>query len=144
MPGYFSFQKCITNTFVKAVYFLGFLALTAGGIGLAAWAGLRLYEASIPRSLGWYYVAGGAGIVLIGNLVWRGFCEIWIVLFNIHARLVSLDHKTGAEIFTSDLRDAHDERDVRTEVSREVKAEEVRYHTDSELLGRPGGVLGLS
>jgi hypothetical protein len=66
------------------------------------------------------------------------------VLFNIHARLVSLDQKTGAEIFLSDLGDASDVRDARTEAAKEVKAEEVRYHTDSDLLGRPGGVLGLS
>jgi hypothetical protein len=135
MPGYFSFQKYITSSFVKAIYFLGFLALTAGGIGLAGWAAMRLYEAGIPRELGWYYVASGLGILFIGNLVWRVFCEIWIVLFNIHARLVSLDQKTGAEAVSAD---------VPTDVSRDVKGEEMRPHSESDLLGRPGGVLGLS
>ena len=135
MSGYFSFQKYITSSFVKAVYFLGFLALTAGGIGLAGWAAMRLYEASIPRELGWYYVASGVGILLVGNLVWRVFCEIWIVLFNIYARLVSLDQKTGAEAFSAD---------VRTDVSEDVGVEEMRPHSESDLLGRPGGVLGLS
>ena len=53
MSTYFSFQKCITTSFVKAIHFLGFLALTAGGIGFAGWAGMRLYEANIPRALGW-------------------------------------------------------------------------------------------
>jgi hypothetical protein len=135
MPGYFSFQKYITSSFVKAIYFLGFLALTAGGIGLAGWAAMRLYEASIPRELGWYYVASGLGILFIGNLVWRVFCEIWVVLFNIHARLVSLDQKAGAEALSDD---------VRTDVSVDVKGEEMRPHSESDLLGRPGGVLGLS
>src|SRR6266511_3130012 len=135
MPGYFSFEKYITSSFVKAVYFLGFLALTAGGIGLAGWAAMRLYEASIPRELGWYYVASGVGILLVGNLVWRVFCEIWIVLFNIYARLVSLDQKTGAEAVSAD---------VRTEVSQDVKEDEMPGHRELDLLGRPGGVLGLS
>ncbi len=135
MSEYFSFQKCITSSFVKAVYFLGFLALTAGGIGLAGWAGLRLYEASIPRALGWYYVAGGAGIVLVGNLVWRVFCEIWIVLFNIHARLVSLDEKTGVEVVPTELR---------AEVSRDAQLDEIRRHREVDLPGHPGSVLGLS
>jgi hypothetical protein len=135
MPGYFSFQKYITSAFVKAIYFLGFLALTAGGIGLAGWAAMRLYEASIPRELGWSYVASGLGILFIGNLVWRVFCEIWVVLFNIHARLVSLDQKAGAEALSDD---------VRTDVSVDVKGEEMRPHSESDLLGRPGGVLGLS
>jgi Domain of unknown function (DUF4282) len=135
MLGYFSFQKYITGPFVKAIYFLGFLALTAGGIGLAGWAAMRLYEASIPRELGWYYVASGAGILLVGNLVWRVFCEIWIVLFNIHARLVSLDQKTGTEVVSAD---------VRTDAVHDIKVDELPRHSELDLLGRPGGVLGLS
>ena len=135
MSDYFSFQKCITSPFVKAIYFLGFLALTAGGIGLAGWAAMRLYEASIPRGLGWYYVAGGIGILLVGNLVWRVFCEIWIVLFNIHERLVSLDQKTESEAVVTE---------VRTDVSREAQREEIRRQREREFSDHPGSVLGLS
>ena len=135
MSDYFSFQKCITSPFVKTVYFLGFLALTAGGIGLAGWAAMRLFEANIPRELGWYYVAGGVGILLVGNLVWRVFCEIWIVLFNIYARLVSLDEKTRTEAVVAE---------VRTEVSREAQLEEIRRQREIDLSGHPGSVLGLS
>ena len=135
MSDYFSFQKCITSPFVKAVYLLGFLALTAGGIGLAGWAAMRLYEASIPRGLGWYYVAGGVGILLVGNLVWRVFCEIWIVLFNIHERLVSLDQKTESEAVVTE---------VRTDVSREAQREEIRRQREIEFSDHPGSVLGLS
>jgi hypothetical protein len=135
MSDYFSFQKCITSPFVKTVYFLGFLALTAGGIGLAGWAAMRLFEANIPRELGWYYVAGGIGILLVGNLVWRVFCEIWLVLFNIYGRLVSLDQKTGTEAVVAE---------VRTDVSREAQLEEIRAHREIELSGHPGSVLGLS
>ena len=135
MSEYFSFQKCITSPFVKTVYFLGFLVLTAGGIGLMAWAAMRLYEANIARGLGWYYAAVGAGIVLVGNLVWRVFCEIWIVLFNIHARLVSLDQKAGPEVVSTELR---------SEVSKEAQLEEIRAYREPDLISRPGGVLGLS
>ena len=135
MSDYFSFQKCITSPFVKTVYFLGFLALTAGGIGLAGWAAMRLFEANISRGLGWYYVAGGVGILLVGNLLWRVFCEIWIVLFNIYARLVSLDEKTRTEAVVAE---------VRTDVSREAQREEILRHREIELSGHPGSVLGLS
>jgi len=135
MSDYFSFQKCITSPFVKTVYFLGFLALTAGGIGLAGWAAMRLFEANISRELGWYYVAGGVGILFAGNLVWRVFCEIWIVLFNIYARLVSLDEKTRTEAVVAE---------VRTDVSREAQLEEIRRQREIDLSGHPGSVLGLS
>jgi hypothetical protein len=135
MSDYFSFQKCITSLFVKAVYFLGFLALTAGGIGLAGWAAMRLYEASISRGLGWYYIAVGVGVLLVGNLVWRVFCEIWIVLFNIHERLISLDQKAGTEAVVTELR---------TDISRDAQREEILRHREIDLSGHPGSVLGLS
>ena len=135
MSDYFSFRKSITSPFVKTIYFLGFLALTAGGIGFAGWAAMRLYEASIPRGLGWYYLAIGLGILFVGNLVWRVFCEIWIVLFNIYARLVSLDQKAGPEVVSTELR---------SEVSKEAQLEEIRAYREPDLISRPGGVLGLS
>lgn len=91
MGSYFSFDKMITKNFVRALYLLGFLVLTIGGFALAIWAGLQLNEASIERQLGWRYVAIGAGAVILGNLLWRILCELWIVLFNMYARLVSLD-----------------------------------------------------
>jgi hypothetical protein len=135
MSDYFSFRKSITSPFVKVIYFLGFVALTAGGIGFAGWAAMRLNEASIPRGLGWYYLAIGLGILFVGNVVWRVFCEFWIVLFNIHARLVSLDQKTGAEVVPTELR---------AEVSRDAQLDEIRRHRELDLSGHPGSVLGLS
>jgi len=80
----------ITTTFVKVIYFLGFLAITAGGVALAVWAGMQLNDARIDRVLGWRYVAAGVGLVVIGNIVWRVFCELWVVLFEIHNELVSV------------------------------------------------------
>jgi uncharacterized protein DUF4282 len=90
MGAYFSFERMITTSFVKVVYFLGFLAITAGGVALAVWAGMQLNDARIDRVLGWRYVAAGVGLVVIGNILWRVVCELWVVLFEIHAELVSV------------------------------------------------------
>ena len=91
MNRYFSFHRMITVSFVRGLYVVGFVALTSGSIALIVWAALALDRARIDRALGWRYVAVGATSLLIGNLVWRVFCEIWIVLFSIHDLLVSID-----------------------------------------------------
>src|SRR5262245_40909870 len=90
--GYFSFERMITTTFVKVLYFLGFIAITAAGVALVVWAGMKLNDASIARDLGWRYVAAGLAMVTLGHIVWRVFCELWVVLFGIHSELVSIRH----------------------------------------------------
>ncbi len=125
MGSYFSFDRMITRNFVRAFYVLGFLLLTIGGFALAIWAGMQLNDASIDRQLGWRYVFIGAAAVIIGNIVWRVFCELWVVLFNMHARLVSLDDhfapsewvKTRRSTSTRDLSPDVQRTQTRTEAS---------------------------
>ncbi len=74
MAGYFSFNKLITTHLVKAFYFLSFIVLTAGGIALAVWAGMQLQSGGLPTRIGEYYIAGGVGALIFGNLVWRVLC----------------------------------------------------------------------
>ena len=135
MSGYFSFQKYVTSYFVKVIYFIGFLAFTAGGLGLAIWSAKRLQAGSLPTRLGWYYIGAGVGILLVGNLVWRVFCELWVVLFNMNDHLVSLDRKLGGETIATEV--IHD--DTVRERTREATAPR-----RAEGLARPAGVLGLS
>ena len=136
MPGYFSFQKLITPRFVKFIYAVGLLVMTAGGIALAVWAGLGLRSATLPTRMGVYYIAIGAGIAIVGNLVWRVLCEIWIVLFNIHNLLgviatesshVPVERALVSEEHPVELRQAVNERE-----------HEVPIH------GHQGSVLGLT
>ena len=148
MSAYFSFERMITPSFVKVVYFLGFLILTAGGIGLMVWAGLKLNDATIDRNLGWRYVAFGAAGLVIGNIIWRVFCELWVVLFGIHDELLNVRYG---------LQPTHFERVVEepelTELERErnYRARERDYRErqivtrDDEIIAHPrAGVLGLS
>ena len=136
MPGYFSFQKLITPRFVKFIYAVGLLALTAGGIALAVWAGLALRSRTLPTRMGVYYIAIGAGVAIVANLVWRVLCEIWIVLFNIHNLL---------GVIASETRHAPVERAMPAEEdiveSRQPLIE--REHAMS-VPGHPGSVLGLT
>lgn len=144
MDGYFSFGRFITKSFVKALYFLGFILLTFGGVALAVWAGLRLQDASISRQLGWRYVAIGIGAVIVGNLLWRIFCEFWIVLFKIHARLVAIDRSLGGSRVRTWGSAVNDNElyDDRVSTYAPVEAAppaRVDYESD-----RPTSVLGLT
>ena len=142
MGGYFSFERMITTTFVKVVYFLGFILLTAAGITLVVWAGLQLNDATISRFLGWRYVAAGAALVLIGNVVWRVFCELWVVLFGIHSEMVSVRHAVNLNGRRYQVEEPV-EREVITE-RPEVRPREVVIHETDRGAPRHAGVLGLS
>ena len=144
MSAYFSFERMITPSFVKVIYFLGFLALTAGGIGLIVWAGLQLNDATIDRNLGWRYVAIGAAALVIGNIVWRVACELWVVLFGIHEELVTLRYASQPVHF-----ERHVDRVVEEPVLRERQRRELEPRDlvtrDDEIVAHPrAGVLGLS
>ena len=136
MPGYFSFQKLITPGFVRFIYVIGLLAMTIGGIGLAVWAGLGLRSATIPTRMGVYYIAIGAGVAIVGNLVWRVLCEIWIVLFNMHNLLGSIEKETRD--VTVPLESPGEERRV------ELRHDVIEPEHESRVPGHPTSVLGLS
>ncbi len=136
MGAYFSFERMITTSFVKVVYFLGFVAITGAGVALAVWAGMQLNDARIDRVLGWRYVAAGVGSVVIGNLVWRVFCELWVVLFEIHAELVSVRH--GLNLNGLRVR----EEPVLFEREEVARPREVVVH--NEAAQHHASVLGLS
>ena len=143
--GYFSFERMITPAFVKVVYFLGFLALTAGGVALAVWAGMQLNDATISRELGWRYVAAGVGAVVLGNIVWRVFCELWVVLFGIHSELISVRYALNLNglRYTEEepiQREVITEREEREDIAR---PREVVVHEDRRVAPHHG-ILGLS
>ena len=143
MGAYFSFERMITPTFVKVIYFLGFVALTVAGAALAIWAGLQLNDATISRNLGWRYVAIGVAAVVVGNIVWRVFCELWVVLFGIHSELTSVRYALNLNGLRYTTREEPIEREVITEREEIVRPREVVIHHEDRLAPRHG-VLGLS
>jgi hypothetical protein len=136
MPGYFSFQKLITPRFVKFIYVVGLLAMTAGGIGLAIWAGLGLRSATLPTRMGVYYIAIGASVAIVGNLIWRVLCEIWIVLFNIHNLLGAIERETRQQPVERGF--PGEEHPV------ELRQDFIEREQEAQVAGHPASVLGLS
>jgi hypothetical protein len=146
MAGYFSFNKMITTTFVKVIYFFGFIALTVAGLALTTWAGLGLYQANISSQIGWRYVAIGAGTVIVGNLAWRVVCELWIVLFNIHTRLASIDDGMHLDrLPTTSFADAiKSQTKEKSSLPARVPREIIHETKETYGTGRQASVLGLS
>ena len=143
MGAYFSFERMITTTFVKVVYFLGFIAITAAGVALTVWAGMQLNDATIARSLGWRYVAMGLALLVVGNIVWRVFCELWVVLFGIHSELVSVRYALNLNGLRP-VSEAPVTRDVIEEREEVVRPREVVVHQDERAVPHHASVLGLS
>lgn len=142
MGAYFSFERMITTAFVKVMYFIGFVALTAAGVALAVWAGMQLNDARIDRALGWRYVAAGVALLVVGNIVWRVFCELWVVLFGIHSELISMRYALNLNSLRRPV-DEPVERELLTEHDEIVRPREVVVHREEHAAPRHG-VLGLS
>jgi hypothetical protein len=140
--GYFSFERMITTTFVKVLYFIGFIAITAAGVALALWAGMKLNDATIARDLGWRYVAAGVSTVVFGNIVWRVFCELWVVLFDIHSELASIRYASNLNGLRHPTKEPI-RREIIEERDDAIRRPEVVVHTE-DLRASRHGVLGLS
>lgn len=79
-----NFDKFVAPTLIKVVYWIGI-----AGVALAALAAM----ATAAGQMGYNAATGLGGILLaligavVGVLVWRVICEVWIVLFSINDRL---------------------------------------------------------
>jgi hypothetical protein len=72
---FFSFKRMVSFGLIKLLYVLGIIGILVYGIN-------QITENK------WLM---GISIILLGNLIWRLFCEIWILAFSIHNTLVSID-----------------------------------------------------
>ena len=82
-----NFDKFVAPSLIKVVYWLGIVGVILGALAaMAAALGQMGYNAA----------AGLGGILLaligavVGVLIWRVVCEVWIVLFSINDRLGQL------------------------------------------------------
>jgi len=67
----------VSTVIVKFVYILGVIVFTISGLAIFFRGGIGILL--------------GLGIIVIGNLLWRIACEGWVILFNIHDLLGSIE-----------------------------------------------------
>lgn len=70
-------DNMISPSLIKIIYYVGAVLITIGSIVIMA-LGKGLY---------------GLGALTIGNLLWRLFCEGWLLMFKIYETLISIDSK---------------------------------------------------
>ncbi|GEM_PF-1167630 len=79
---FFSFRILITFGAMKFIYFVGMIFITLTGI---------LMVINEDSEVEVY----GIGVLIVGNLLWRIFCEAWILFFSMHDILGSIEKKMG-------------------------------------------------
>jgi predicted nucleic acid-binding Zn ribbon protein len=90
---FLTFKKYIMRAFMTVIYIIGAFIITIGSLWAIAGG------ASVPS---YYYGIGLSGVALgifgltVGNLGWRLLCELIVVTFSIHDRIVSIDNKLGS------------------------------------------------
>ena len=84
--GFFSFRTMVSRTLIQIIYILGMIAFSIGGILIMVQAANSRYGAGEKFMI-------GLVVLILGNLIWRIICEGWILLFNIHEVLVSIERK---------------------------------------------------
>lgn len=83
----FNFNRMITPQIIKIVFILGFIAIALFGLTVMA-TGFTPYEATTP------FIFMGLGIIVIGGLLWRMFCETIIIFFKMHETLEDIRRNT--------------------------------------------------
>ena len=97
--GFFSFRTLISPIVIKIIYVLGMLALTIGGIVMIM-TGLGVMDLGAEKlnifSRQIFFnkqilIGIGIGLIVLGNIGWRLFCESWILIFRMRDILGSIE-----------------------------------------------------
>jgi hypothetical protein len=83
MKDFLEFRKFITPLFIQIIFWIGVVVIVIGGIGTMIGGANAAYG-------GGAMVLMGVLTILVGPLAWRIYCELLIVVFQIHAELVRI------------------------------------------------------
>jgi hypothetical protein len=91
--GFLSFRRMISPSLIKLLYVLGAIGITIAGVVtiIGAIEAHRSYWGG--TGVMWAGIFWGIGIIVLGNLLWRVFCEGLILLFGIHDLLDSIERR---------------------------------------------------
>jgi len=79
-----SFEKNLSLALIRILYFLGLCGIALAAI-VSAFGAFGVMRYSFAAGMGTLLIAILGGI--IGILVWRVLCELWMVIFGIYDRI---------------------------------------------------------
>ena len=85
--GFFSFRTFISPLLIKLIYILGVIGIVAASIAVALMPADRILP-DVPFSPKVKSISLSVIILIVGNLLWRMICELWMVLFSVRAALI--------------------------------------------------------
>ncbi|MHB9133731.1 MAG: DUF4282 domain-containing protein [Armatimonadota bacterium] len=97
--GYYSFRTMVSPMLIKIIYVPGMLAIILGGIYLTLQIITGQFSDYITITIvdikTTAIIIGVLGII-VGNIVWRVICEVFILLFSMHEVLVQNERLLGS------------------------------------------------
>jgi len=87
-----TFERMITGPVIHLVYWCGLAVIVLAAFGvIGASVGIAIRERTLETLLlAIPTLVGGLLIVLVGGLLWRAFCEFYVVIFRIGDDLAAL------------------------------------------------------
>jgi len=85
--GFFSFRTFITPVLVKVIYIIGVIGILGASIAVGLMPTDQILP-DLPFSPKVKSISLSVIILIVGNLLWRMICELWMVLFSMRATLV--------------------------------------------------------
>lgn len=83
---YFSFQKMISSIVIQIIYVIGAIVIIIFSIVMII-GDLNGEYTSDGIGSAW----GGVLLLTLGNIIWRVFCEVWIIFFRIAEDLSKIE-----------------------------------------------------
>jgi len=85
-----NFDVMIGGRLIRIIYYVGLVLIGLGALG-GALSALSLMSMSFAYGLGMLIILA-IGVV-VGVLMWRLTCELWVLMFRIHDELVAIRQK---------------------------------------------------
>ena len=95
MGNFFAFKRMITPVIIQIFFWIGVVGCILGGLGMIGVGLLSLSGRDAANGI--LTILSGLGLIFLGPLVVRIYCEIMIVLFRINETLTDISQSLAKQ-----------------------------------------------